>query len=78
MNELTLYTILQVYPNIDLEINISKCEIWWQNVYNYISIFFLVRVIILLYNEFITRYLNWFFKFINNHIDIKVKDFFKL
>ena len=75
----TLDTILHVSSDLGLEINISKCEIWWPN-FNYISWDIFPNSINKIYGEGINLLGSSIgtSKYINNHMDIKVNDYIKL
>ena len=73
--KLTLDTILQVSSGLGLEINIRKCEMWWPN-FDEISWYIFPDSINKIYGEGIDLLGSSIctFKFINNHMDIKVND----
>ena len=77
--KLKLNTIIQVSSNLGLEINISKCEIWWPN-FNDISWDIFPDSINKIYGKGINLLGSSIgtSEYINNHMDIKVNDCIKL
>ena len=77
--KLTFDTILQVSSDLGIDINISKCEIWWPNFDN-ISWDIFPDSINKKYGEGIDLLSSSIgtTKYINNHMDIKVNDCIKL